>query len=493
MTISFDAIPINLRTPGAYIEISNAQALQGLPQMPSRILVFGQILAGATAAPNIPILVATSGSPDAMFGRGSMLSQMCKAIKAANPWTELWAMPLSDNGAGAQATGSAVLSGSPVANGTLGFYVNGTLVQAGVSAGDSAATVATALTAAIAAVEADLGVTAVIDGENTAKIDITAAHKGIDAGNTMDLRATYYTGDTVPAGLAIAITAMAGGTANPILATALANLGNQWFTDWILPYTDAGSIAAVANAVETLWGPMAMKDARVWGAIEGTVGSLAAFGVTNDEKLLTTLGVAKAPQPVYLWAAVYGAVGAYNLSNDPARPLQQLPLTGLLAPAMADRFVLTDRNTLLYDGIATFTVDDGGNVLIERAITSYRVNASGVADPSYLDIETLATLAYLRYSTRARIVQKFPRYKLADDGTKFDAGAAVVTPSVIRNELIALASEWEAAVLVEDITDFKTQLIVQRDAQDPNRIDAMLPPNIVNQLRVFAGQVAFIL
>lgn len=496
MSISFNSIPINLRVPGAFVEIVNSQAFQKLPQMPSRLLVFGQMFNTGSAAPNVPVLVPTGSgnsaqTPAALFGRGSMLAQMCQFIKAANPWTELWAMPLSDNGAGTQAAASVIITAGPTVNGTVQLYINGTLVQAAVTAGMTAAQVATALQAAIAAVQVDLAITAIIDGGNAAKINFTAAHKGADAGNTMKVMTTIYPTDVQPAGIAFTTAVFAGGAANPDLTAALAALGNQWFTDWIMPYTDGTSLTAVTNAIEALWGPMAMKDARVWNATIGSLGTLATFGAALDEKLMTVMGVQGPPQPAYLWAAVYGAVGAFYLSIDPVRQIATLPLPGIIPPPQGARFVLTDRNTLLYDGIATFKVDDGGNVLIERAITTYRTNPAGDLDPSYLDIETLAGLAYFRYAVRTRIAQKFPRYKLAADGTAFDPGQAVVTPSVVKNEIIALFSELVTAGIVQDIDGFKAALIVELDDGDPNTVDALMPPKLVDNFRIFKGQVAF--
>ena len=128
---------------------------------------------------------------------------------------------------------------------------------------------------------------------------------------------------------------------------------------------------------------------------------------------------------------------------------------------------------------------------IERAITTYQVNGYGLPDPSYLDVETLATLSVLRSTLRARISQKFPRHKLADDGTRFGIGQAIVTPGIIRAELIALARAWEERGWVEQVDAFKDQLIVERNADDPTRVDVVLPPDLVNQLRVFAALVQF--
>ncbi|MDC9594875.1 phage tail sheath C-terminal domain-containing protein, partial [Xenorhabdus sp. IM139775] len=144
-------------------------------------------------------------------------------------------------------------------------------------------------------------------------------------------------------------------------------------------------------------------------------------------------------------------------------------------------------------GISTFTVDAGGNVQIERMITMYRQNAFGDPDPSYLDVETIATLSYLRYATRVRITQKYPRHKLANDGTRISAGQAVVTPAVIRTELLALFTEHEFAGLVEDFETFKQTLIVERDQNDRNRLNVRSNPDLVNQFRIYAHAIQFIL
>ena len=201
------------------------------------------------------------------------------------------------------------------------------------------------------------------------------------------------------------------------------------------------------------------------------------------------MGVQDSPTPPWILAAVTGAVDAAE--PDPARPRQTLPLPGVLAPAETDRYTREERDLHLHDGISTFIVDAGGRVLIERLITTYQVNAFSVEDTSYLDVTTMRTLAYLRYSVRARIAQRYPRYKLADNGTRFAPGQAIVTPNTLRAELIALFREWEEAGLAENIDQFKADLLVERNAGDPDRVDAIIPPDIVNQFRIFAGQVQF--
>ena len=64
-----------------------------------------------------------------------------------------------------------------------------------------------------------------------------------------------------------------------------------------------------------------------------------------------------------------------------------------MAAPSESRFITTDRQTLLENGIATLTTTSG-TVMIERAVTTYQRNSFGDADASYLDSETLHTLAY---------------------------------------------------------------------------------------------------
>jgi phage tail sheath gpL-like len=46
--------------------------------------------------------------------------------------------------------------------------------------------------------------------------------------------------------------------------------------------------------------------------------------------------------------------------------------------------------------------------------------------------------------------------------------------------------------LVENLTEFKRHLLVERDPNDPNRINVLYPPDLINQLRIFAVLAQFL-
>jgi phage tail sheath gpL-like len=82
---------------------------------------------------------------------------------------------------------------------------------------------------------------------------------------------------------------------------------------------------------------------------------------------------------------------------------------------------------------------------------------------------TLFTLSYLRYDWRNHMLTKYPRHKLANDGTRYGSGQAIITPKVGRAEAIGKFRQWEELGLVEGADQFKRDLIVERNSEDPNR------------------------
>ena len=487
--ISFNQIPVNLLTPGQYVEFDNSKAVGGLVNMPQRILLIVAMLAAGTAVANVPFQLANRDAGIAALGRGSIGAAMVSALFAVTDTIETWVLPVADNGAGVAATGTIVVTGAPTAAGTANLYVSGQLVQVAVALTDTPATIATALAAAINA-NPDLPATATAAAGT---VTVTARHKGT-LSNDIDLRFNYYPmSQSTPAGVAFAVTPMANGAGDPSVATALAAIGATQYNTVIMAFNDAPNIALVETEMNTRWGPLYQNDGHCHIGMRGTVGSLnTALSARNNPHITSwTCENGGEPGPVWEKAALGGALAAYYLAIDPARPLQTLVMPGRLPASAEKRFIRSERNNILSYGGATTVVDAGGNVVIERAVTNYKTNAGGTVDPSYRDVETMYTLSLLRYQVRARIAQKFPRYKLASDGTVFPPGQAIVTPKIIRAELIGLALDWVDAGLIEGIDQFKSDLLVGRNANDVNRVDVLLPPNLVNQFRVFAAQIQF--
>lgn len=323
---------------------------------------------------------------------------------------------------------------------------------------------------------------------------VTLHAKNVGAvANEYDVRVNYQPdSEETPAGVSLAIVDMASGATNPTLTSMISAMGDQWFNIIAHPYTDATSLTALETELSSRFGSMRMIDGIMITAKDASYATVSALGDSRNSQHSSILRVNDSPTPPAEYAAHVAAVAAYHLQKDPARPLQTLALPYIKAPADSDLDTLEERNLLLYDGISTTRVGSGGVVQIERLVTTYQTNAANSPDTAYLDVTTMATLMYLRYSFRSLIASKFPHHKLASDGTRFGAGQAVVTPKIMKSECYAWFRQMEELGLVEGFDQFKTDLVVVRNESDPNRLDILLPPNIINALIVTAAKIQFL-
>lgn len=488
--ISFNNIPATIRTPGTYAEVDNSRALKNLAANPHRVLILGQKESTGTANKEEVKSISNEVQADGFFGVGSILARMCRAFKMNNPNTELLAMALSDASATGKASGVITFTGSATADGNIFFMAGGSGIAVPITSGWSQTDAASALASAIQA-DPHLCIRASLV---TSTVVIKAVASG-EIGNYHDIRVNYYDGQTNTAGLTPVITALAGGVGSPNIGGAWAIIENDQYHNFIQPYTDAATLTSLESELEDRFGPLIDKQGFGYTAARGTAASCTTLGLTRNSPHNMIMGVYDSPTNPEIWAAAVGAICAGALNNDPARPLHTLRLKGVLPPPSVNRFSRTERDILLYDGISTYIVDNGGNVLLERIITTYRTNALGAIDVSYLDITTMFTLMEIRYQWVTRMSNRFiaQRFKLADDTFPVQPGTNIATPKTIKQETVALFSQLQDVGLIENLNDFIENLVVERDGTDVNRVNVLLAPDLINQFMVLAGKLQFIL
>lgn len=489
MTVPFNRLPSNQRAPFFYAEFDNSMA--NTATAVQRTLLIGQMLSAATAAPGIPQKVSSDSAVAGICGSGSMLHSMMTAYLANDISAELWILPLADGSTGTTAaTGKLKVVTAAAATGVLSLYIAGMRVQLTVVSTDDNVAVAAAIAAVING-QSKLPVTAEVDPAATDTVKLTAKNKGAH-GNSIDIRLNYQGaagGEETPQGMTLTITPMASGAGAPALTDALGNLQDRAFDFIVNPYSDTTSLDAVKEFLSDAtgrWSYAQQLYGHSFGALAGTYGSLSAAGEARNNQHETLLGINGSPTPAYIWAAALTGAIAPSLRNDPGRPTQTLTISGVLAPPLEERFMLTERNNLLYSGISTFTVADDGSVQVEKTITTYQKNKFGDADDSYLNIETLFLLMFVTRFLRTQITSKFSRMKLANDGTRFAPGSAIVTPNVIRAELIAQYRTLEYNGYVQDAAAFAKTLLVERNSSNTKRIDVLWTGTLIDQLEIFA-------
>lgn len=492
MPISFNNISPTVRLPMFYAEVDPSQA--GTFTNYQRALIVSYKRAAGTGVANAFERIPSLPLAKTKYGRGSQGAMMFESWLENNAFDEVWGAYIAEPSSGVAASGTILVAGPATASGAISLYIAGIKVPVAVISGDAASAIATAMAAAINA-NADLPVTATA---STATVTVTAKWKGVD-GNGIDIRHSYYGtlgAEALPAGVTLTITAMASGSGVPDLTALLAALGGQPFDTIVMGWTDTTTLNAVDafldhNGDTGRWSWLKQIYGHCYTAADGTSGTLQTLGASRNGAHVTCFGYNGSPTPCWQRASMYAAKAHRAIMNDPARPLHTLEMRGMMAATLDLRFSPSEKNSLAFSGISVCKETDDGTCQIETSLTMYRQNVYGLADNAFLKVQTLATLAYVLRSLRYRITQKFPRHKLANDGTRYGPGQAIVTPKTAKAEIIAHYRELEDLGLVENAEAFKSALIVERNVTDPNRLDVLYGPDLVNQLDIFAVLAQF--
>ena len=483
--ITFNNVPGNTLVPFSWFEFNSG----GTPYAgASQVQIVGQMTSAGIAPAGLPYgPIQSVADAIKQFGLGSMLVSMYVAAQLNAPTQEIWALPLADP-AGAKASGSVLFTAPGVAGAAL-LAIMGRLVTWQVNAADDSAQITTNAVAAVNAL--NLPIVGSVDGSTTNKMDLTAVHVGA-LGNNIDI-ALVTNQPNVLAAANATITAMTGGSGVPSLTTPLANCGTLPF-DWIAsPYSDSTSLGAFQTFLNDAAGRWSSSE-ELYGhhtsVALGNLSTLAGIGAGRNNQHECVMGWQSFRTPPWEIAAALAGAEVSNLSTPPnlSVPMQGIVLQGVLPPYDRTKWwQVSDRQALYSSGIAAFTVNSSGQVVIDRMVTTYKTNAENAPDATFMDIETMAQGMYALRYLRSAVQTQLGRKAFAAENP-FNV-STIVTPKDVGNVLIHAYNDLVALGVTQDGPDFANQLVVQQNATNPNRCDAYLPLEFVNQLRIFAANV----
>lgn len=484
VNIEFLNYPTSNRTHGVFAEVNNTLANTG--QYIQQPIIVAQMLGTGTTAPGFPFIYENDVDLYDRVGASSIAARMVQKYRARDDDFQPWVLPIADASDATSATGTVAVSGTATANGTLCVYIGEDEYFCGVSSGDAAAAVATRLAALVNADPQALATGAATTGTVTFTID----NKGT-IGNTIFLGVNQQKGEATPAGLTVTVTGFAGGATDPTVSAALANLGDVPFDFIVSSFSDTTNLNAFSTFLNDSTGRWSWQQelfGHVFYATQGSLGTVQTFGTGRNNQHETCIANNGSITPPFLWAADLGGVCAKSLRIDPAIPLQELVLD-VMPPAVSNRWGIATRNTLLYTGISTFVVNDAGQVITDRIITTYQINTAGAPDNSYLDVETMYTLMAGIRDMRIFLQSQFPRKKLVSDTTRISAGSNMVTSKTVLASAVARYRTQCANGLMQNPDQFAQQAKSQNKGN--GLVALLLPMQLANQLRQIAMLVQF--
>lgn len=461
--IQFDSIPGSIRVPGRYIEFNTRTAVRGLPVNPQRMVLIAAMTNGSQA-PLEPIQLFSDAEAADLFGPGSWAHLGVRQAFRNNKYLDLTVIGVADNTAGQAASGSVAIVGTASSAGVLVVTIGGKDFQLSIAFGDKPESIATRLANVLA--EPDCPVSAVA---TEGVVALTAKCKG-EVGNEISLVA-----NTTASSLNLTVTNMAGGQLNADITPALDVIAGVHFNVIASGFSDDKNAKVLSEHIDAVSGPIEQRGCI---GVLGWRGSMAT-GTTFTSKLnsgrVTVAWYKNAIEANTLLAAGYAAVLAFE--EDPARPLNTLEVKGLTVTADKDWPLFAEFNSALYNGLSPLHVV-ANKVQIMRAISTYTKNVTGTDDPALLDITTIRTLDYVRKSVNTYMALHHPRDKLSSR-----------TPAKVRSGLLDVLIKLDDAEIIEEVMANKDMLLVVRNANDPNRLDTVIPADVVNGLHVFAARI----
>lgn len=483
MAIPFREIPDNLLVPGQYQEIDNS--LAGESGDVKSVLIIATKSAKGSASAGTVTQVMTASAAKSKLGYGSPAAIMAETFLEKNKIEKLFVMPVDEPEAATKMKQSfTVATLSTVTMGAVAISINGKETAAAVADGAKADSIAASIVAAVNGID-NCPVTAAVDDENSAKVNIEAVCKGVSGNDNTVTMTSEVAGVSIEAG------EITSATGKPDMEKIIKQLPETRFNYLILEFNDKNSINLMAKELESRYTAMRQIGGRCFVALSGELGDTTTEGTVlyQAESVncphIILLPRMKTARQSYVWAAAWCAACCRILADDPAANTYDTEISGITGESID----FNTRQKLLEAGICTYRLDSTGTVLVERLVTSYTENSDGERDTSYLDIQVVETVDAIRTRINSDARKLFKKWKLARTNENFGSGAQVMTPAVFKSFLISEYSDVFIRGLqwCQNLKAYVDSIIVEVKSGSKTRLEYRHRPELIGQFYIGAG------
>lgn len=473
-------------------------------------------VAAGTQADASPVMVPSPDDAALLFGRGSELHRMAKAVFAQYPDALVYAASSAEAGTAATAT----LTFATTATGAFSvrLVIGGRTVEASVASGDSATTIAAAVADAILD-DADMPVTA----QNSAGVlTITAKNAGtrgnaiaIDTFLVPPTGATpiRVTTSSTSSGYATTCTlsgngtmgseyTLASGATDDSLTAVLSAIDSTKYDRIAVAHRTTTQLDALVTQLDAQAGVSAQLRQQAIAATNMTLANATTLATGRNASLLSIVWHHATSTPLEEVAAQEAAARLIGDSNaggvlvgeatDPAANLDGCKLATVLAQRyVADQPTASELQSALSNGLTPLIPSgSGGKAAICRSITS-RSLSGGVNNYSVLDTTNVSVPHALADDLQSFLATSLSGAKLADDPSDGSIPKAqnVVTPKSIRSLIYGRLKTREADGWIVNVDAHLSQLSVTKHATVVGRVDCEIPCEPTPGLHILGGNV----
>jgi phage tail sheath gpL-like len=478
--ITFETVNDNAIASATFIENKFRKTGVSGP-IPQKVAVLAHYNSGKTPTENVGVKIESVDDAADRAGLGSMAHRMFQKLFGAigSALIDVYWFPLAA-GTGSS-TGTITVAVTTVTAGTKNFYIAGKKVPVIIAAGLSANAIAALIVTAVNA-DTSLPVTAAaVDNVVT----LTAKWTGLSA-NQITIEADLGSGDSsiAPGGCTFAIVDMAGGSANPSIATALANFGDTFYTFVVCPFNEDGSLDLLEAAGVVRIGDSVKKPFVGVVGYNDTKANYITWLGSRNSPWSTSMPVEGSPNhPAEIAASVAGACAA-SAQRDPARPFKDLLLYDIM-PGTGAEWTGSEKDAIELIGGSAFKLINGA-VYIHDLLNTYTTNEYGAADDSWRYAVTITNIQAKYYSMDSVFgSEPFNRGIVVDDNA-ITSKPYAISPVKAKSYAISLVDYWISQGWSKERDAIVAGIVTEINALNPGRIDILIPDIISVGLRIVA-------
>lgn len=448
------SIPSNVRRPGAYSEFAFVQAGQSLVPLPLRAVVVAEKTTSGTAALETPVEIFDESDADAKGGQGSLAAILCRTAfaqgKLSGAQPEIWLCPIAEPAGGTAAQETVTITVTIATAGTLIFTVAGRAVIVGVSAGDGANTIATAIKGALDAMKSLIPFTAAVAANVVTLTHTTRGVNGNDAAFALV---------QTPAGVGCTFAQTAPGAGAAVITSAIQALYDQRYHAVAISNHTTTDIAALVLERAASWSYTQRNYRFFFVGERGSLGTAQTLqSVANDYGIVIGAYEQTPSLP--------GEIAVADMIAEFAREAPNANLDGqrvALYPASgAFAFTGPEIESGLNGGLNVHE-PDGAFSKITRLVTS-QTTMNGAPTETVRDIAFPRTAAYraeqVEIAYRTRFVQESDTPELRNR---------------VRDMVVEVSRAMEAAGYLQDVDAFLDQTQVERSTTTTGRYVSSAP------------------
>lgn len=379
-------VPFGRRTPSTAHTFSFSTAGAGLTPIAQTVALVGAMNTTGNAIADTPYRIWDAIDADTRFGKSSGLALMCRAFfkqcaKQGAIGPILYAVGLTPPGGGTAHVQTITVAGTATEGGTGIVRIAGVPVQFGISSGDTAATAAAALKAALDAKVADLPVTAGVVGAVVTTTHPTRGEVGADVKfETLQL----------PAGLTIAYAVFAAGAGVTDPTAALTALRAFKVHGVAIENRKAADVTILkADAVQA-WGPFSKAWRHYYIGDCSTLATANALATASNDFAVVVVPWEASPTLGGQLAAA--AVAKFYSTDRPNANFNGQEIVGV-PPVDSAVYTTAELETALASGTSPImpnAAKDAG--VIVRAVTT-KATTGGARDDGAYDLCASRTAA----------------------------------------------------------------------------------------------------